>query len=443
MMSDSQPTKTHLNTAARVKASPYVRTQLIHRHSSGPTPWWRTAVVAEIPGVVDDTAAEMLPKVMPLIADMGFQAVVFRPALIDFYASVDPVKRIIDAAHDAGLRALVRLSGADRAPNDESYKSDPFFGFEKSTADTIVRAREVLKAGADGIDLGKIAESAKDPNAEKHAEEFTQLILLLMAELADFSQDHILAASARTDLVENYRRHLEEEWIHHLRDDRLYRVPFDADALTYVIEATIGERDRVGSPPVWKAMLPRMVATPSAENVHKNSWEDGADTARRASMRILLAGLPGAVYLPFGFSGGHVEFEDVAVRPSAPDSESELARVRHTQLALKLREKHDLGNGSFAWVTGLDWQPPKVGVFMSGGIMCVVNTSDKDVDVPLENRLLLRSDSTEDEAVPASQDVLKTGPVQVFSASERAIQNCLTPGTTAWFEPPRVDAPDY
>lgn len=443
MTSDSQPTETHLNTAARVKASPYVRTQLVHRRSTTPNTWWRTAVVAEIPGVVDETAAKMLPDVMPTIRDLGFQAVVFRPALLDFYDSIEPLETIIKSAHDAGLRAMVRLSGADRAPDDVSQRPEPFFGFEKSTADTIVRAREALKAGADGIDLGKIGEYADDPNAEAHAQEFTDLILLLLAELADFSQDHIVAASARTDLVENYRRHLEEEWIHHLRDDRPYKVPFDSDALTYVIEATIGERDRVGSPPVWKAMLPRLVATPDTENVHKNSWEDGADTARRASMRILLAGLPGAVYLPFGFSGGHVDFEGVAVRPSKPTTDMELARVRHTQLALKLREKHDLGSGSFAWVSGLDWQHDKVGVFMSGGIMCVVNTSDTDVDVPLENQLLLRSDSTEDAAVPASQDVLKTGPAQVFSAAERVAQNCLTPGTTAWFEPSRIDAPDY
>ncbi|MDO5048911.1 MAG: hypothetical protein Q4D87_03400 [Actinomycetaceae bacterium] len=443
MTPSSRLTQYHLNSAERVKAAPYVRTELIHRRTNGPTPWWHTGVVAEIPGVVDEVGAKMLADVMPLIKDLGFHAVVFRPALIDFRESGHLLELIIDAAHDADLKALVRLAGADVIPGDPGERSYPFFGVEQSMANTIVRTRAALKAGADGIDLGKISESSRDPLAEKHAQNFTKLVLFLMAELAEFSMDHILAAGARTDLVANYHRHLEEEWLHHLRDDRLHKVPFDAAALREVITTTITERDRIGSPAAWKAMLPRLVETPDTQNVHKGSWEDGATTKRRASMRIILAGLPGAVYLPFGFSGGHVDFEGVAARLSNPVTDSERARVRHTKLALKLREKHDLGNGTFAWVSGLDWQRDGVAVFMSGGIMCVLNTSPHDINVPLKNRLLLRSDSTKDEAVPASQDVLKTGPAQIFSTAEREKQNCLTPGTTAWFAPPHLSAPDY
>ena len=187
-------------------------------------------------------------------------------------------------------------------------------------------------------------------------------------------------------------------------------------------------------------MLPRLVTSPVVENIYPSSGEDGADTARRASMRIILAGLPGAVYLPFGFSGGHVEFDGVAVRPFMASSPAEKARVQHTKLALKLRQKHDLGNASFAWAQGLPWQNRDAAVFLSGDIMCVVNTSDEALHVPLEHQLLLRSDSTKDDAIPASPTVLKTGPARIFTNTEREKQNCLSPGTTAWFKPARIQA---
>ena len=76
-------------------------------------------------------------------------------------------------------------------------------------------------------------------------------------------------------------------------------------------------------------------------------------------MRIILASLPGAIYLPFGFCGGHVTFKGwVAVRALPPINSIEERRLAHTQLALRLREKYDLGNANLAWVSGLEWQAP-------------------------------------------------------------------------------------
>ena len=126
------------------------------------------------------------------------------------------------------------------------------------------------------------------------------------------------------------------------------------------------------------------------------------------------------------------------MRPLPPINSIKERRLAHTQLALRLRKKYDLGNASFAWVSGLAWQAPGVGVFTSGNIICVFNTSNEDVFVPVENELLLRSDSTREWALPGAETALRTGPPQIFSTAEREEQNKLTPGTTAWFVPPSV-----
>lgn len=424
-----------------MKQAGYVRTQLIHRRNTGPSPWWRTVTIAEIPGVIDPVGADMLAESMFSIARSGFRAVVFRPALVDLGVSVEPVKKVIDAAHRVGLYALVRLSGADHTPAPSDTIPNPFYGYEGNKANLIVRAREPLKAGADGIDLGRIEEAPGSPDAQQYADEFTLLTRFLLAELADFSPDHILTAGARTDYQSFYHHHLEEEWLHHLRDDRLHRVAFQTDALKESITQTFNERDRIGAVPVWKAMLPRLTGTPGVENVYPGSWEDGATPERRSAMRLLIASLPGAIYLPFGFSGGHVDFEGAAVRPSPAISDAEKARVRHTTLALRIRAEHELGNGSFAWVEGLDWQEPGVAVVMTGGILGVLNTTDHTIEVALDNQLLLRSDSTEPEAIPVSKPLLRGESLYTFTTADRENQNKIPSGTTAWFRPQRIEAP--
>ena len=126
------------------------------------------------------------------------------------------------------------------------------------------------------------------------------------------------------------------------------------------------------------------------------------------------------------------------MRPLPPINSIKERRLAHTQLALRLRKKYDLGNASLAWLSGLPWQTPGVGVFTSSSVMCVFNTSNEDVFVPLENELLLRSDSTREWALPGAETALRTGPPQIFCTAEREEQNKLTPGTTAWFVPPAV-----
>lgn len=422
-------------------SSPYVRTILVHRRRQGPVPWWHTAAVAEVPGVIDDTGAAMLRACMFPIARAGFNAVAFRPALINLDREADVLADLIDEAHRVGLRVLVRLSGADHRPWDPNRPWTAFYGEEGDTARMVVRARTALKCGADSIDMGLIEDAPLDPRAPKKHQKFTSLTRLLQAELLDFSPDHVLTAEAVVGNTDCYRRHLEEEWFHHLRDDRLQRVPFSGDAIESEITASLEERDRIGSVNAWKANRARLVGTPGTPNNYEGSWEDGASPARRAAMRLVIAALPGSIYLPFGFSGGHVDFEGSAARPQPAQTDVERQRVRHTTLALRIRAENQLATGSFAFVRGLDWQTPGVSVAMTGGIMAVLNTTRDSIDVPPDNQLLVRSDSTAAEDLPATRSLFE-GQTLSYSLADRQRQNRVAPNSTAWFKPRLVTGDD-
>lgn len=423
-------------------SSPYVRTTLVHRRRQGPFTWWHTAAVAEIPGVIDHTGAHMLRTCMFPIARAGFNAVAFRPALINLDHDGHILADLIQEAHRVGLRVIIRLSGADHRPWDPHNPWTAFFQEEGDTARMVVRARAALKSGADGIDMGLIEDAPQDPLAPKKHEKFTSLTRLLQAELLDFSPDHVLTAEAVVGNTDCYRRHLKEEWFHHLRDDRLQRVPFSADIIESEISASLDERDRIGSVNAWKANRARLVGTPGTPNNYRGSWEDGASPARRSAMRLVVAALPGSIYLPFGFSGGHVDFEGSAARPQPAQSDLEHQRVRHTTLALRIRAENQLATGSFAFVRGLDWQQPGISVAMTGGIMAVLNTTSESISVPPDNQLLVRSDSTAAEDLPATRSLFE-GHSLSYSLADRERQNRVAPNSTAWFKPRLVSSSDF
>ncbi len=418
----------------------FVRTTIIHRRALTSGPWWHTATISEIPGVIDEEGARCLQDTVFAIARMGFSAVLFRPALLDFDKQKQVLTDLIHAIHRVGMKAIVRLSGADHAPTLPKETPAAFFVYEGKTPALVVRARAALLAGADGIDLGRIEDSPQAAGSENQGERFTELTRLLLAELAEFSPDHILGAEASAQYDESLQRHLHEEWFHHLRDDRLAYVPFESVAIAKAVTTTIRERDQLGAVCAWRAMLPRMMGTPGVERSYLGSWEENADGTRRAAMRLVMCSLPGAIYLPFGFSGGHIEFEGPAVRVGRARDEAELERVRHTTLAIRIRNERQLASGTFAFVTGMPWQREGVDVVMTGSVMVVLNTSETQVWVPRDYRLLLRSDSSRQQDNPA---VLGEDGATVATAAIPVPGEAGTPvaaGAAAWFLPPRVGA---
>ncbi|WIK64911.1 hypothetical protein [Gleimia hominis] len=421
------------------RADTYVRTLIVHQRRNVPTEWWHRAVFMEVPGIVDEVAAAMLKPCMFAMARVGASAVIFRPALVDLTGST-VIADLVKEAHRVGLKVVVRLSGATFSGRPSSTEDALFFGLESDPATLVVRAREALKLGVDGIDLGGIREWSTRADAAQRAQHFRALTRILQVELADFSPNHTLSASAELLDIDAFVRHQEEEWFHNLRAGSLYRATFDTHAIRTAIDETLQACDRVGAVPSWKAIAPQILADPHERKGTTRTWEQDADTARRTAMRLLLCALPGSIYLPFEFIGGHVEYVHSAVRPQPAQSEKEKARAKHTGLALRLRQELCMGDDTFAWVEGLPWQNPDTLVSTTGNILNVLNTGSDPIEVPAEHRLLIRSDSTGEEDVPAAGPVFSGEGLRRVPPAPAGTR--LRGGSCAWFIPERVAAQD-
>ncbi|EEH63974.1 hypothetical protein HMPREF0044_0993 [Gleimia coleocanis DSM 15436] len=410
----------------------YIRTEVLQRRYTKRTPWWRDAVINEIPGIIDEEGARLLEDCVFFIARMGFTAVTFRPASIDLEKDCSILRSLIEAIHRVGLKAIVRIAGAEYRDWGPAAEFSAFYGFERD-ADTIIkRAKIALKNGADGIDLGRIEDTPEASDEVERAVSFTQLTRVLLAELAEYSEDHILTAEASIFNTEAYRRHFEEEWLHLLCDDRLQRVGFNASQIETQIREKIQAHERQGSVCSWQATLPRLNTALGTENFFLGSWEENANEFRRAALRMLVAALPGSVFLPFGFSGGHLDFEGAHIRPYPPQSEVEKERVAHTTMVLRLRAQHQLATCAFGIVKNLPWANPGCLALTCGPLMAVLNTGDTAVEVPSEHELLLRSESTKQEDSPISK-VIFGGQELTVTHSNQGSSTVIPAGACAWF----------
>lgn len=408
-----------------------IRMEVLQRRSTGKNPWWREAVINEVPGVLDTTGAKLLEKCVFFIARMGFTALLFRPAHLDLEADTTVLESLITAAHRVGLKVIVRVCGGEYRDWQPQESFSAFYGLEQDSATTLRRARIALRCGADGIDLGRIEDTPGAADEAQRAANFTQLTRDLLAELAEYSEDHILGASATVAYSEAFRRHLEEEWLHHLCDDRLQKVAFDASQIERQIREHLQVHAEQGSVCAWRASLLRSNDSLDVENFFTGSWEDKADEARRSAMRMQVAALPGAIYLPFGFSGGHFEFEGANARPYPPQSETDLARVQHTTLVLRMRAQYQLANCAFGVVNNLPWANKNCLVLTAGPLMVVLNTGEESVFVPGEHELLVRSETTRVEDSPAAKFIFQGEDLQVTYNEKQPTK--IPAGTTSWF----------
>lgn len=376
-----------------------IRTHLIHPRVTIETPWWRTATICDLPGSYEDDDLHRLAKVLPQVSALGFDAVLLRPADPVVEKSLPYLPRFVAKAHKLGLRVISRVYLLPEGSSLDPLDSPPLLDMEHDVARINERVRAALDAGCDGVDLGMVSQDVEETERDRASQVFSESVRVQLAELASFDDSFILTAAFSTERQEFYKRHLEEEWFHHMRNDAIVTSPWDAASLQDRIANVYANHDRVGHTSAWRHSLPGWSRSPAARDSEGVGWVKGAPTARRMAMNLYLASLPGAVYLPFFSVGGEMKVKKKGKKPSklrfafakSPDDEY---RAHTTALALKLRDEQDMAHAHVAFVDGFEWANEDVAVHLTGSIMVVLNTGDTPVHVPAEHRLVVSSSPT-------------------------------------------------
>lgn len=393
-----------------------VTTTLIHRCARGPHQWWHQAVVCDFVGAAQAAELENIKSLIIDLARVGFRAIALCPAPELLSKGASDLRQVCTVTHRAGIRVLIRIPLPAHLPHADA--SSPI---DEVYADTVLEAiRDALAVGADGIDLA-LLDSADTPATDEQRDALAALIRLAHVELADVSPSTVLCAEVLTDDDSSLAYHLEEEWLHHLRDRALLDSPWQAQALRDNVEHALAQRDHLGHVAAWHWSRTRHVDKPGdvfdIHGIPSSSWEYGSDSARRTAMNLFALSLPGAAYIPFAFMGGRLVASANMLRRIWEGDKESAIEAKALRSALRIREEREMGTGSLAWVDGLYWAPAGVNVHMCAGVLVVVNTSDTQIEVPAEHRLLVCS-------------------VPVESADGRPT---MLPGNScAWFETARI-----
>lgn len=395
-----------------------VTTTLIHRCARGPHQWWHQAVVCDFVGVAHAAELENITSLIIDLARAGFRAIAIRPAPELLTEKGARLRQVCTVAQRAGIRVLLRIP---LPASSEHVNAKTFSPYEEAYASAVLETiRVALAAGADGIDLA-LLDSADTPVTPEEREALAALIRLAQVELADVSPSAILCAEVLTEDESSLTYHLEEEWLHHLRDRALLDSPWEAGALRSNVERALAQRDYLGHVAAWHWSRTRHVDTPGdvfdMRGIPYSSWEYASDSKRRTAMNLFALSLPGAAYMPFAFMGGRLVSSSNMFRRVWEGDKESAAEAKILRKALHIREERAMGTGSLAWVDGLEWAVDGVNVHMCAGVLVVVNTSDMRVEVPAEHRLLVSS---------ASLDSIDGKPT-------------VLPGNScAWFETARI-----
>ena len=380
-------------------------TTLVHRPYDGPEEWWRHALVYEIPSPA--LGAADLRRTGPIIdhaLNLGMDAVLIRPSLLDVSSEMDSIRRFIDNARTQGLRTIVRISGALGPITGPYAKQTTGFvtGLEGDGDDLLRRSEAYLQAGAAGIDLGTIVPP--QVTRETRLDRLSAYFAMLHGQRAEYVEDGIVGADVTADYPDSLRHHLQDDWIHHLRDDCLTLTRWDAESITSHLTRSLDEHDRFGAPPTWR-FLPPHILSEHLDPGDGQRWYSVAHDERmlRAlALQAMMLALPGSLYLR---QGDEIALSD-ADKPTVPLDLAEVvaehaqaqssqfgspaATVRH---ATHVRDKYNLACAPLAFVTGLEWCPPRALAFLIRGVLVVVNTSDSPVVLPAEAKVLLSSQS--------------------------------------------------
>lgn len=372
-----------------------VTTRLVHRRERTEIPWWRTATVCDFPGAFSDKDLRKAAKLLPAVAELGFDAVLIRPANPRVDVGMKSLPQFVQKAHDLGLKVLVRVflseSESELGPED----AVPQLTLEHDAEELQHRAKAVLDTGADGVDLGLVNDETGSPDAAANARAFTEAVRGQLATVELAGEETILAAAIVSDSREATQYHLTEEWFHHLRDDTLVGAPWDAREIQERVRQVYGDRDPLGHTAAWRYSLPKWTDSPYARSSDAYGWAAGPKSCQKEmAMMLYAASLPGAIYVPFLHVGGAVTAKDPAEpglkfsfgKGSKAQDQANIARK-----ALHIRKNLGLGATTLAFLEGTQFCTRKTAVQLSGSVMVVLNTGTEDILVPVENRPLVTS----------------------------------------------------
>ena len=373
-----------------------VQTTLIHQRVKVETPWWRTAIVCDLPGSYEDDDLRRLAKILPDVADTGFNAVLLRPADPLVEESLPYLPKFVKKAHRLGLRVISRVYLLPEGQSLDPLDSPPLLELSHDAARINERVRAALDAGCDGVDLGKVEQGPETAGQSEASEVFSESVRVQLAEVASTDESVILTAAFSMQPEQFYKRHLEEEWFHHMRNNAILSSPWDAQVLQKSIATTYRYHDALGHTTAWRHSLPGWSGSAGARDSEDIGWMKGASEQRRTAMNLYVASLPGAIYLPFLSIGGAMKVRKPKgkasrLRFSFGDGRQGRFRANTTAHALALREEQDLGHAHLAFVRGFDWAGGDVAVHLTGPVMVVLNMGQAPVFVPSEHRLMVSS----------------------------------------------------
>lgn len=371
-----------------------ITTSLVHPRDTGETPWWQTTVVCDIPGLHNNQSLGTLKAILKQLADSGFETLLVRPASPMLEEDFALLPRFIAQAHEFGLRILVRVfqlpAGQILTPPDET----PQLGSAQEIKSITERIVAALEAGADGVDLGTIKLSLPKWNTEEQLAAFSEAVQVALAEIAISDDTAILSAALPAFPEEDFNRHLADDWFHHLRSSLMLEVPWNAQDLQKAVVSAYRSHDPLGHTVPWRHVLQRWSASLGHEGNANIGWAKGAPESRYDAMTLFVSSLPGAVYLPFIYTGGSVEYEgpdgtEIVLEYGKGALQSSRSQLfRH---ALHIRKDHGMATAPLAIVSGLSWAQGGVSVHLTGSTMVVLNVDSAPVTVPQRHALLVSS----------------------------------------------------
>ncbi len=371
-----------------------VTTSLVRPRERGDNPWWRTAVICDLPGLHTDDSLYLLGGFLPNLANVGFDALLLRPATPRVHDELQGLPELVARAHEVGLKVLIR---GFRLPDGQvlpSLGDTPQLDAPEDIELVTARMRTALEAGVDGIDLGTISIPLDEDSGRAAA--FSAAVQAALAQIAVGNESAILSAGLPAHPTEEFAHHLREDWFHHLRSSKMLEVGWDAEELRHAITQTYSDYDPLGLAVPWRHVLQQWTGSTKDRGSANMGWAKDAPAERYGAMNLYVASLPGSVYLPFLHTGGEVEFSKTDASAMYLDfahGPVHRARAERTRNALLLRRKFGLASAPIAFVEGLPWTERGTLVHLAGEAMVVLNAGDTEVVVPPEHRLLTSSDN--------------------------------------------------